>query len=313
MSQPSARIRICHLSDLHLPLRTGFSPTWIFSKRLLGYANITLARSRTHKLAPLAALLSAVAAEEADLVIVTGDLTNLALKDEYARLNDLFDEAGLAPSKTIVIPGNHDRYTPGADLTDAFERNMSRWLPAGFDRRAGYPIIRRLGPVAVAALDTTVWRGPIRAAGIVRGPQLERLDGFLEDSAREGRWPLIAMHHPPFDLPGRFLRNYRTGLVGADRLRALLEGRHGTILHGHLHRLGASALGGFGVFGVPSASNDVDTAHGRLAYAVYDLGAGGPIESTVVRADPACTDTAAFGREPLDSRHGIRHSKGADI
>jgi len=66
-------------------------------KRLLGWANLTFRRSGTHKLEAFEALLEHLAAEDADMVVAS-----------------LFTRYGLYSEMTLVIPGNHDRYTPGA-------------------------------------------------------------------------------------------------------------------------------------------------------------------------------------------------------
>lgn len=62
----------------------------IFNKRLTGYANFLLQRGRVHRREYLLTVLSAAAAQS-DHVVVTGDVTNLALEHEYEEAGALLD------------------------------------------------------------------------------------------------------------------------------------------------------------------------------------------------------------------------------
>ncbi|HUT76823.1 MAG TPA: metallophosphoesterase [Polyangia bacterium] len=289
-------MRICHLSDLHLPLPGPVPRRALLGKRALGLANLRLRRSDTHRLEPFVELLDAVVAEDADLVLIAGDVSNLSLEAEFARVDRLLRERGLAPARTLVLPGNHDRYTPLADLGDAFERGLASWLPVGFRRRFDYPLTRRVGNVVVFGLDTAVWRGPHRAAGRLDPRQLERLADALGRLPADGPWPVIAMHHPPFELEGAFARHYRNGLDGFDALFDAIGDRGATVLHGHLHKALRRRRGAIDIIGVPSASADVDGEH-RLAYHVLEFGAGGLVRAERVRHRPGGIDR--FEREEI--------------
>ena len=82
----------------------------LFNKRLTGQANLLLHRGRVHRREYLLAVLEAAAAA-ADHVVVTGDITNLALESEYDEAIRLLD--GVARSVEVtVVPGNHDIYLP---------------------------------------------------------------------------------------------------------------------------------------------------------------------------------------------------------
>jgi len=278
-------MRLCHLSDLHLPLPGPVPPRLLLGKRALGLANLRLRRAATHRLEPFLDLLDAVAAERADLVLITGDLTNLSLESEFARVDRLLRERGLTPARTMVLPGNHDRYTPLSDLGDAFERGMRSWLPLGFRRDRGWPLAHQTEGVAVFGLDTAVWRGPHRAAGRIDPHQIDRLSGILGRLPADGPWPVIAMHHPPFELEGAPARHYRNGLEGFERLFEALGERGATVLHGHLHRPVRRLRGSVEIIGVPSASADVD-GEPRLAYHLLEFDRSGLVRAERVRHRP---------------------------
>ena len=289
MPSPKSRaraFRICHLSDLHLPLREEARPYELANKRALGWLNLKLNRGSAHRLDVLEGLLSSVGEEGADLHVVTGDLTNLALDRELADVGALLARFGLTPDNTMIVPGNHDRYTIAADLSSAFERGFRAFAEGDLGRTRSYPRTRILGPIALAALDTAVWRGPIRAAGRLDAVQADRLAAFLDSPEAADLWPVIAMHHPPFELTGAILRQYRVGLAGYEHLSRALAGHEGTIIHGHLHELSRRAVGGFDAIGVPSASHDAGDAVAQAAYHVYAFDRAGLLDATVVRFWP---------------------------
>jgi 3',5'-cyclic AMP phosphodiesterase CpdA len=301
MPNPKSRskpLRVVHLSDLHLPLREEARPHELANKRALGWLNLKLNRGRAHRLEILEGLLAGVAEERADLHVVTGDLTNLALDREFADTARLLDRFGLTPENTALLPGNHDRYTITADLDATFERGFRAFFEEDLGRTRDYPRTRIAGPVAFAALDTAVWRGPLRAAGRIDAPQIDRLLAFLDGADAAGLWPVIAMHHPPYALEGDFARQYRVGLAGHELLARALDGRRGTILHGHLHAFVRREVGGFDAVGVTSASHDAGAGDAQAAYHVYAFDRAGMLDASAVRFWPGA-DGGRLERRPL--------------
>jgi 3',5'-cyclic AMP phosphodiesterase CpdA len=243
-------------------------------------------RGKTHKLDAFVHLLGRLVSERADLVVMTGDVSNLSLPFEFFEADRLFRDAGLSPENTLVMPGNHDRYTMGADMGEAFEQHMAPWMPNGFSRGDGYPIVKKVGPIFVAALDTAVWRTGIRDAGRVAAEQMERMIDLLNSDSMRVYWPVIAMHHPPFRRQEAFYKDFMSGLVGADKLVQALSGRPATVLHGHMHALSRRRVGGLDVIGVPSASNDKGDHVRQLSYHVYTFSRDGLEKAESVRYWP---------------------------
>jgi len=289
MPNPKSRskpLRVVHLSDFHLPLGREARPHELANKRVFGWLNLKLNRGRAHRLDVLEGVLAGVAEERADLHVITGDLTNLALDREFSDVSRLLDRFGLTPENTVLAPGNHDRYTISADLDATFERGFGAFFEEEVGRTHDYPRTRIAGPVALAALDTAVWRGPIRAAGRIDAPQIDRLVAFLDSADAAGLWPVIAMHHPPYALDGDFARQYRVGLAGHELLARALGGRRGTILHGHLHHFDRRTVGELDAIGVPSASHDGGSAEEQAAYHVYAFDRAGMLDAYVARFWP---------------------------
>lgn len=292
-------VRICHISDIHLPLSKPVPPLSLLGKRLLGWANLKFNRGKTHKQEVFESLMGELAKERRDLILITGDIANLCLEFEYREIERILRANGIVPDEVIILPGNHDRYTPLADSTGSFERHMADWLPPRFSHNAEYPIIRTFEQVAVAAIDTAIWRGPIRAAGMVSKDQMARLSTFLQDCYQSGRWPVIAMHHPPFELAGLFFRDYRSGLAHRERLLDVIGHGRGTMLHGHLHVFSRGIVGGLETIGVASASNDIGRPGVQAAYHVYNFDESGLQGAEIVRHWPNTPGKPAFERSPL--------------
>lgn len=280
------RLTIVHISDLHLPLADRVPWSRLWSKRLLGYANLEFLRGTHMSEAPALEMLRLAGAEPADYFVVSGDLSNLALPCELERSARLLREAGLTPDRTMVLPGNHDRYVPEALRGRFFERALADWLPAGFADLGHYPLARVWGPVLIVGLDTAVPRRTIRSAGRLEAAQLDRLRALLDAPEHAGLWPVIALHHPPLPLSGSPVRQYLRGLMGFGPLLRLLEGRGATLLHGHLHLQQRRRFEGgrLEVVGVPSVSVSGRAEANAMGYNVYTFRGDGLEKVVAVRA-----------------------------
>lgn len=137
---------LAHFSDPHLgPVPR---PSWgdLASKRVLGYANWLRSRRLIHRHDILQRLIADAKAHSPDHIVVTGDLTNLALPGEIIAARDWL--ASIAPpDRLTIVPGNHDAYVPGA-----VEEAMTCWrdyassdAASGDDGGAQFPFIRRRG------------------------------------------------------------------------------------------------------------------------------------------------------------------------
>src|SRR5689334_14244879 len=120
-------MRIAHVSDLHvLSDRNVEWRKMLFNKRITGYANTILRRGRVHRREYLERVLEG-ATEAADHLVVTGDITNLALESEYGEARELLDRAA-ARCETTVVPGNHDIYLPPILHERRFPHHFGQFL-----------------------------------------------------------------------------------------------------------------------------------------------------------------------------------------
>ncbi|MEW6366167.1 MAG: metallophosphoesterase [Acidobacteriota bacterium] len=277
-------IRIAHVSDLHVLSST--SAQWrsiIFNKRLTGYANLVLRRGRVHRREYLVAVLSAAVAQ-ADHLVVTGDITNLALDHEYEEARTLLDEAA-DRAEVTVIPGNHDIYLPSTHRRRRFPHHFDRFLQSDLpqlarDLPAGrFPCVKLRGRVAIIALSSGVPRPPFVASGYVGHAQLEAFETVLAHPEVQRRTSIVLIHHPPVDTRPRIMR-LRDGLVDAAAFRSSLARLpRGLVLFGHLHvrvrcRL-PTPSGKLDVIGASGAALDHPDWSVRAGFNLYEFDNGG--------------------------------------
>jgi len=190
------------------------SDTHIRPKGILAMGRVDTAGHLARAVAHIHALRPAP-----DIVLVTGDLVDAGMKDEYTHLRAL-----LAPltMPVHVIPGNHDLRDP---LREAFADH--RYLP----REGFLQYVIDSGPVRLIALDTLT-------PGEPHGELCAQRLGWLEARLAESERPTVLfMHHPPFECGMTEFDEARLN-VGADRLAEIVRQHPNVerILCGHVHR-----------------------------------------------------------------------------
>jgi 3',5'-cyclic AMP phosphodiesterase CpdA len=236
-------MRIAHFSDLHLLSLIGVGPLRFLGKRLSGYANLRLKRSHVHRSEYVRAIAKEIKSRGIDHVVVTGDLTNLALEPEFELAREVLrDDLGLDASRVSVVPGNHDLYTGGSQRELRFSEYCADYIASDLPLLAvsvpagRFPFVKLRGPVAVIGLSSAVTRPPFVAAGHLGRSQLHALERILADPEVKARTVVVAVHHPIHN-PRSRLKTALEGLSDADALAAILQGqRRGLVIHGHLHR-----------------------------------------------------------------------------
>ncbi|MEM8644928.1 MAG: metallophosphoesterase [Pseudomonadota bacterium] len=249
-------VKLAHLSDPHLPMTKAKLPQ-LLCKRILGFQSWHFNRKHVHDPAVLAGLVRDMEAFEPDHITVTGDLTNIALPDEFSAAAKWLSSLGPA-DRVAVIPGNHDAYVkvPHAEGPGRWQQNMQGEyaVPDGLTKN-GFPYVRVRKNVALIALSSSVPSAWFAAGGRVDKEQLSALKALLPRLRQQGFFRTVLIHHPP--LPGQ--AKWRKALWNADDLRDILRAEGAElILHGHnhqhMHEKLKTAHGTTHVFGVPSAS-----------------------------------------------------------
>ncbi|MEM8768756.1 MAG: metallophosphoesterase [Pseudomonadota bacterium] len=240
-------MKLVHLTDPHLttpPPMGSLLGRSHGGKRFLGY--LSWSRKRRHSLRRiwLDGLQAELSRLAPDLIVVTGDLTQIGTVEEIEEARDWLDQ--LAPAERIAfVPGNHDSYA--AESWSNLEAKWADYLPPGGAK--DFPIIRQEGGVTLFGLSSAVPTAPLSAAGRLGVEQLNALEQGLEAHANSFR--LLYLHHPP--LPGMI--QWRKRLTDAPALAELLERQPvDLVLHGHRHRNQRSERLGAKVFCTAPAS-----------------------------------------------------------
>jgi 3',5'-cyclic AMP phosphodiesterase CpdA len=289
---------LAHLSDPHLPIPLALPRPLrrLAGKRLLAYLSWRRKRHAVHSSHVLEELLSDLAAHAPDHMAITGDLTNLALPEEFIAARDWLARLG-APGRVTVVPGNHDATVPVP-----WPRGQGLWEPwmRGDEVRPDghrFPFLRRCGPVALLGLSSAVATPPFSAAGRLGRGQVARLRQALDDLGGQDLFRVVLVHHPPVAGEGGRRKALRDRAALCDALR---EAGAELVLHGHHHvsRLVSlpGPLGPIPVIGLPPALSCIaapEVARWHLHRITREAPAsGGWSLSTEARAyDPA---TAAF-------------------
>jgi 3',5'-cyclic AMP phosphodiesterase CpdA len=257
---------LAHLSDPHLaPLP---EPRWseLIGKRVTGYLNWRRRRF-IHDAKTLGKIVADMKAQAADHIAVTGDIANLALQEEFERGLKWLQGLGSLHDVSFV-PGNHDAYVSKA------VRYAPLWAPymSGDDGAAGFPCVRRRGPLALIGLSTAVPTPPFMATGRLGEAQRARLTETLAALARDRLFRVVLIHHPPVSEA----RRHKRLTDAAEFLRVIAMQGAELVLHGHDHVHMINWLGGpngtrVPAVGVPSASAAWGTGKHAAAYNLYTI------------------------------------------
>lgn len=196
-----------------------------------------------------------------DAIVITGDLTECGLEEEYAELNRLL--ARPLPCPVYVVPGNHDR-------REQFRAALGH-LPGVTADPDFVQYAVDIGPLRLIMLDSVV-------AGAGHGElcagRLAFLDRALAEAA--GRQVVIGLHHPPVT----------TGIAAMDVIPlrapdALLDrvATHGevlAVLSGHHHRAIMAQHGGAMLLAAPAVGgHQSEVTFDPRARAYFQIEPGG--------------------------------------
>ena len=300
---------LAHLSDLHVtPVRVR-RPIDFLNKRFLGALSWSLRRRKEYRPEVLAALVSDLRAQGPDHVVITGDLTNIALEDEFSASLPWLQKLG-GPQHVSLIPGNHDTYTRGSESSpwaywDDYMRSHIptdtlpdlALLPSDLPPTE-FPTLRLCGPLALVGVSTARATAPFYASGTIGRTQLDRIERLLSALANTPLSRVVLIHHPPQPIA----ISARRRLTDATDFRAVLA-RTGAelILHGHIHRTVTASIPGprgpIPVVGVPASAAVGRRPQRRSHYHLYRVEPHGEVNGrrrfqitlTSRRYDPGTT------------------------
>lgn len=309
---------LAHLSDLHVtPVRIQ-RPIDFLNKRFLGALSWSLRRRKEYRPEVLAALIDDLHTQGPDHVVITGDLTNIALKDEFSASLPWLQKLG-GPQHVSLIPGNHDTYTRGSESSPwAYWGDYMRshiptdtlpdpaLLPSDFSPTE-FPTLRLCGPIALIGVSTARATAPFYASGTIGRMQLDRLERLLIALANTPLSRVVLIHHPPQPIAIAARRR----LTDAADFRAVLAKTGAElILHGHVHRtVTASIPGPWGlipVVGVPASAAIGRRPQRRSRYHLYRIELYG--ESNERRRFPITLTSRMYDPKTASFRYAAEQS-----
>lgn len=271
-------LTFAHLSDPHLSTLQQVKWRDLMNKRLLGYLSWRRKRRFQHRGEVLQALRKDLMETAPGHIIITGDLTHIALPEEFLQARRWLESVGSSRDVTVV-PGNHDAYAHVA-----WQQGFAQWLPymrsddddvneqaAACGTGPLFPSLRVRGPVAFIGLSSARVSAPFMATGYLGDKQLRNLSELLEKTVKQGLFRIVLLHHPP--LPGE--EKWRKRLTDAHAVCEILAAYGAElVLHGHSHRCRQSRIErkssrSVPVFGISSASSVSPDSDRAAAYRIY--------------------------------------------
>ncbi len=279
-------MRLAHCSDLHLLSHDGAGWLKLANKRWIGAANLMTNRSRHYHVAAFEHMVEDLNAQGVEHVLCTGDVTNLALEQEFEFARVRFDKLANGPAGVTVIPGNHDAYVAEgiayfAKVFDEYHRSDVGWEwteQAGDDDDDDlrWPIVRIRGELALIGVTTSRATPWFTAHGRVGFGQLARLRTALSDPRLAGKARVVAIHHPP---AGRRAESRIRGLRDHAAFAEVIAATGADlIVHGHEHRDMSETLPGphgpVPVRGIASGTYDHDHPERTARYRIFEIESG---------------------------------------
>jgi 3',5'-cyclic AMP phosphodiesterase CpdA len=224
-------LRIVQISDFHFT-RPTWNPLRLFSKRIMGHFNWLLSRNHAFSENILSNLPHLFKDLNVDLVILGGDFTTTALKEEFKTARKFVDQL---PAPWTAIPGNHDVYTYRSERKKTFYQFFRSEKPGGF----GYSLAE--DKLEVRKLDDSYW---LITLDVCRATNWYSSRGLFSEKIEEKMKKVLSLipsedaivissHYPFFQHDA-----HRRTLKRGEALRKILENdsRIRLFLHGHTHR-----------------------------------------------------------------------------
>lgn len=277
-------MRIAHLTDIHVADEKDYEGQEGWPTRV-----------RKHSQELLGHLLTDLHAQRPDHVVLTGDLTQTALRGEFEKARRHLDRH-LPGVKVSVLPGNHDRWN--ADSEAHFLEWFGDLARCDLGGKSGFPFCHVRENVALIGLDSSPFvpeTDPADVKGYVAPAQLEKLKEIARDGRVAGRFLVALLHHhlrlSDEDAVADDPKD-PTPLENAEEVQAALfdAGVH-LVLHGHRHkqmRVDLSWQGRTIPVLCPGSATRVDHRPDRTGrYSLYSIENGvlGPVQTRVWEPD----------------------------
>lgn len=219
---------LAHVSDLHLIEREHYRRSAGLRNRLKFlsfYAPDIDFEARRRRVAEA---LDCIKGVGVDHVLVTGDLTEDGVPEQFEVLAEVLHGSGIAPERFTLVPGNHDGY----DSTGAWDQALAGPLRDFMHGSDIEPVVLR--DAVVVPVSTMIEpQSFVRAQGVIRPEDMQRVSRIYAEHS--GRAVVVAQHHPlnHYLLPPL---QWFNGVHGAQEMRQMLMDRPRLhVAHGHEH------------------------------------------------------------------------------
>ncbi|MCC8180045.1 MAG: metallophosphoesterase [Planctomycetes bacterium] len=248
MSQPAPGLRLAHISDLHIARRPVSGEMNL--KRFLGFCNYRLIRQRRYQEWVAAEAIAKLIESRPNVVLLTGDITQLGLDSEFHAAEMLLSPLTDAGIPVVAVAGNHDIYGEQSRLR--FEAFRQRVM---LDLREDKHGLIRLPGVDILPLEQGIPSPPFFSNG--RQGMEELAEAHQEwQTSSDDRLRIAAGHYPVIDPHGgrlMFLHGLKELQVLADFCR---DNQVAAYFCGHNHRrFSATMPGGCVQYSAPALSD----------------------------------------------------------
>lgn len=183
----ASSMRLTVIGDLH-DYSLGIWPWELLGKPLAGQTNLWLNRRKRFDRSLIAPTIARAVAERTDLALFSGDLTTTSRPREFRSI-----AAAIAPlldsRDSVIVAGNHDRYTQWSARSRRIERAFVGCAPEVF------PFVRPLvGGWRLIAVDSAIPR-MLDSRGCIGNRQLQHVRSLLM-SLRKDQGAVILCHYP---------------------------------------------------------------------------------------------------------------------
>ena len=151
-------MRIAHVSDIHVFAARGLLPWRLFNKRIVGCGNLLFKRLREFPSDVPFTLMDDINRVAPEHLIVSGDLSNLAVDEEFDKARAVLDGCALTPDAISVVPGNHDWYTYDKTSGDRFAARFGPFMRSdeSFVHEDPFPYVRIRGARSATGVEQRV-------------------------------------------------------------------------------------------------------------------------------------------------------------
>lgn len=189
-----------------------------------------MCRAKKYPLVQAQQLVQFLQKQSWDYLIISGDLTSLALREEFILAKQILSPLLDSPQKVLIIPGNHDRYVQDACQPDLFTEYFG-----DFFTTEEIKTIQITPKWHLIGWDSTHPNSWDIASGTVSYKTLQATENYLQSFNNHEQ--AIIVNHYPLWFPENYTIHKKHELYNLQPIRYWIEQQNKVrmYLHGHVH------------------------------------------------------------------------------